>query len=250
MTATQGKPNLYLSMPHPCSYLPERSSTIVFVDPQQALDTHSYAHFVQQGFRRSGELVYRPYCQDCAACIPVRLPVQRFRPSRGQRRVWARNADVRVTVRPPAFSAEHFALYRHYQAGRHPGSTMDDPDPGKYIGFLRSTQVETEFCELRTRATKTSSRARDGELLGVAVTDVLPDGLSAVYTFYNPDERTRALGVYAILWQIAEARRRGLSWLYLGYWIEQSPKMAYKKNFRPLEALRDGRWDTLAGDRP
>ena len=253
MTATQGKSNLYLSMPHPCSYLPARNSTIVFVDPQQALDAGSYADFVRQGFRRSGELVYRPYCQGCTACIPVRIPVQRFRPSRGQKRVWKRNADVRVDIRPAGFSSEHFSLYRRYQAGRHPGSTMDDPDPEKYMGFLRSAHIETEFCELRLAGPAVDAGAAPGhqvgDLLGVAVTDVLPDGLSAVYTFYDPEARARALGVYAILWQIAEARRRGLPWLYLGYWIAQSPKMAYKTNFQPLEALRDGRWEPLVNRR-
>jgi len=254
MTATQDKPDLYLSMPHPCSYLAGRTSTIVFVDPHRPLDTSRYADFVRQGFRRSGELVYRPYCQGCAACVPVRIPVPRFRPSRGQRRVWKRNTDVRVTIRPAIFSPEHFSLYRHYQAGRHAGSTMDDPDPEKYIGFLRSPHIETMFCELRVAdppvdASAAQSRS-DGTLLGVAVTDVLPDALSAVYTFYDPDEQARGLGVYAILWQIAEAQRRGLSWVYLGYWIAQSPKMAYKTNFRPLEILRDGQWTTLARERP
>ncbi len=249
MTATQRKPGLYLSMPHPCSYLADRISTIAFVDPHQALDASRYADFVRQGFRRSGDLVYRPYCQGCAACVPVRIPVQRFRASRGQRRVWKKNTDIRVTLKPAGFSPEHFSLFRRYQIGRHPGSTMDDPDPEKYIGFLRSPHIETVFCELRaagpTTGVSAGHRRSDGMLLGVAVMDVLPDALSAVYTFYDPDEDTRGLGVYAILWQIAEAQRRRLPWVYLGYWIAQTPKMAYKTNFRPLEALRDGRWETL-----
>ncbi len=240
MTVTQIKPDLYLSMPHPCSYLEGRTSTIVFVDPNLPLDSARYADFVRQGFRRSGELVYRPYCQDCAACVPVRVPVQGFCPSRGQGRVWKKNTDIRVTTRPAAFTPEQFALYLRYQAGRHPGSTMDDPDPEKYIGFLRASRIETLFCELR---------GSEGQLLGVAVTDVLPDGLSAVYTYYDPDARARGLGVYAILWQIAEASRRGLPWVYLGYWIADSPKMSYKTNFRPLEALLDGRWTVLEGNR-
>ncbi|MHB8346783.1 MAG: arginyltransferase [Acidiferrobacterales bacterium] len=254
MTATQKKPDLYLSMPHPCSYLADRTSTIVFVDPRQALDTIRYGDFVRQGFRRSGELIYKPNCLGCAACTPVRIPVQRFLPSRGQRRIWKKNADIRVTIRPAVFSPEHFSLYRHYQAGRHPGSSMDDPDPEKYIGFLRSPHTETVFCELRTTrpaGNRSVSQPRsEGTLLGVAVTDVLPDALSAVYTFYDPNELARGLGVHAILWQISEAQRRGLSWVYLGYWIGQSPKMAYKTNFRPLEALRDARWETVTGDVP
>ncbi len=250
MTATQRRPELYLSMPHPCSYLDAHTSTIVFVDPRHTLTDDLYAHYVRHGFRRSGDLIYRPYCRDCAACVPVRIPVEQFMPSRGQRRVWKKNADVRVIAKPAGFSAEHFSLYRRYQASRHPGSTMDDPDPEKYTGFLASRHVETIFFEMRALNSphsplSTADAADNGRLLGIAVTDVLPDGLSAVYTFFDPDVPARGFGVYAILLQIAEARRRGLPWIYLGYWIAESPKMAYKTNFRPLEALRDGQWVTL-----
>jgi len=250
MTANQKTPDLYLSMPHACSYLPDHTSTIVFVDPRHALDDSLYSHYVRQGFRRSGDLIYRPYCRSCAACVPVRIPVEHFKPSRGQRRVWKKNADVRVSTKPPGFDPEHFSLYCRYQTNRHPGSTMDDPDPAKYIGFLQSRQVETVFVELRASsapalAASANGTADHGTLLGVAVVDVLTDGLSAVYTFFDPDAHARGLGVYAILWQIAEAQRRGLPWIYLGYWIAESPKMAYKTNFRPLEALQGGRWQTL-----
>ncbi len=251
MTANQRKPDLYLSMPHPCSYLDDHTSTIVFVDPRHALDKNLYAHYVRHGFRRSGDLVYRPYCRDCAACVPVRIPVERFMPSRGQRRIWKKNADVRVNFKPAEFNAGHFSLYRRYQASRHPGSTMDDPDPEKYTGFLASRHVETAFFEMRAMdaphpSVSTTEPEDNGRLLGVAVTDVLPDGLSAVYTFFDPAVPERGLGVYAILWQIAEARRRGLPWIYLGYWIAESQKIAYKTNFRPLEALQGGSWITLA----
>jgi arginine-tRNA-protein transferase len=245
MTINQKKPDLYLSMPHPCSYLPERVSTIVFVDPRHTLNQLSYAHYVRQGFRRSGDLVYRPYCQACSACVPVRIPVARFTPGRGQRRALKRNQDVAVVARPPVMDAEHFALYRRYQAGRHAGSSMDDPDPERYANFLLSKQADTRFYEFRIA----DDAERDpGRLLAVAVSDLLPDGLSAVYTFYDPDLPARGLGTYAILWQVAEARRLGLPWVYLGYWIKDSPKMAYKTNFHPVEIIRNGRWVTL--DRP
>lgn len=252
MTANQKNPDLYLSMPHPCSYLAGRSSTIVFVDPHHALNGNLYARYVHQGFRRSGDLIYRPYCRNCDACIAVRVPVERFTPTRGQRRIWKKNADIRVIATPPGFNVEQFSLYRSYQAGRHAGSSMDDPDPQKYVGFLVSQQVETVFYELRAAGpiaagTPEAGHLRDEQLLGVAVVDILPDALSAVYTFFDPTIPARGLGVYAILWQIAEARRRALPWVYLGYWIAESPKMAYKTNFRPLEALRGGRWLPLEG---
>jgi arginyl-tRNA--protein-N-Asp/Glu arginylyltransferase len=235
MTIRQNRPDLYLSMPHPCSYLAGHMSTILFVDPQRLLNQGEYGSFVHQGFRRSGDLVYRPHCTGCTACVAVRVPVREFAASRGQRRVWKRNDDIEVTEKPARFDPAHFDLYRRYQAGRHPESGMNDTDPQKYLGFLVSRQVNTAFFELRA----------DGRLLGVAVADILPDGLSAVYTFYDPELRERGLGVYAILWEIAETARRGLDYLYLGYWIASSPKMAYKADYRPLEALRNSHWEPL-----
>lgn len=236
MTFRQNKPDLYLSMPHPCSYLAGRMSTILFVDPQRILNAGEYGLFVRQGFRRSGDLVYRPHCQGCNACVPVRVPVGEFQASRGQRRVWQRNADITVIETPARFDPAHFDLYRRYQAGRHPESGMNDADPEKYLGFLASRQIDTAFFELRAGS----------KLLGVAVADLLPDGLSAVYTFYDPDLPQRGLGVHAVLWEIAETARRGLEYLYLGYWIAESPKMAYKTRYRPIEILQAGQWRPLS----
>jgi len=236
MTFRQTKPDLYLSMPHACSYLAGRMSTILFVDPQRTLNAGEYALFVRQGFRRSGDLVYRPHCQGCSACVPVRVPVRAFQASRGQRRVWSRNTDIAVIETPARFEPAHFELYRRYQAGRHPESGMNDADPEKYLGFLASREIDTAFFELRA----------GNRLLGVAVADLLPDGLSAVYTFYDPDLPQRGLGVYAVLWEIAETARRGLDYLYLGYWIAESPKMAYKTRYQPIEMLEAGQWRPLA----
>lgn len=235
MTFRQNKPDLYLSMPHPCSYLSGRMSTILFVDPQRTLNAGEYGLFVRQGFRRSGDLVYRPHCQGCNACVPVRVPVREFQASRGQRRVWNRNADIAVIEAPARFEPAHFDLYQRYQAGRHPESGMNDADPEKYLGFLASREMDTAFFELRA----------GNRLLGVAVADLLPDGLSAVYTFYDPSLPQRGLGVYAVLWEIAETARRGLEYLYLGYWIAESPKMAYKTRYRPIEMLQAGQWRPL-----
>jgi arginyl-tRNA--protein-N-Asp/Glu arginylyltransferase len=235
MSGHQRTPDIFLSMPHPCSYLPDRTAATLFIDPRFPLDRDRYGAFTRLGFRRSGDLIYRPHCPGCVACVPVRIPVERFRPNRGQRRIWKRNRSVRVVTHPGAFVREHFDLYLRYQAARHPGGGMDDPDSQKYINFLTGRRVETSFLEMR----------ESNRLLGVAVIDRLNDGLSAVYTFYDPDEAARSLGTYAILWEIEQARSLQLPWLYLGYWIGESRKMAYKTNFRPIEAYRNGRWAEL-----
>lgn len=235
MTTQHKTPEVYLSMPHPCSYLPGRVATSLFIDPRYPLDSRRYAGYMHAGFRRSGDLVYRPHCRDCSACIPVRVPVARFRPDRSQRRIWQRNGDLEVAAVPAVFRTEHFELYLRYQRARHPGGGMDDPDPQKYMSFLFSRRVETRFYEMRLA----------GRLMAVAVVDVLPDALSAMYTFYEPTEPRRGLGVYAILWEIEEAKRLGLAWLYLGYLIRECPKMSYKARYRPLEAYLGGRWVLL-----
>jgi arginine-tRNA-protein transferase len=235
MTREQKAPEIYLSMPHPCSYLPGRMATTLFVDPRYPLDSEHFGRFMQLGFRRSGDLVYRPHCLDCTACVPVRIPVAAFRPRRGQRRVWARNRDLQVIEHPAVFDRDHFDLYLRYQSHRHPGGGMDDPDPRKYTQFLIGQGIDTVFYEIRL----------DSRLLGVAVTDHLPDGLSAVYTFYDPDEVARGLGTYAILWEIERTRSLELPYLYLGYWIKECPKMAYKADYHPLEMYRQGRWQRL-----
>ncbi len=247
MTASQKKPDLYLSMPHPCSYLPERMSTILFVDPRYSADSAFYGQCVQQGYRRSGDLIYRPYCRECTACVPVRVPVARFAATRGQRRVWRKNRELRVYTRPPGFYPEHFELYRRYQAARHAGSSMDDPDPEKYLAFLSSRRVDTRFYEFREGPTPAPALGEQpaSRLLAVAVADLLPDGLSAMYTFFDPQAQAHGLGVYAVLWEIEETRRLGRPYLYLGYWIRECAKMAYKRDYHPLEALRDGRWAAL-----
>lgn len=235
MTSQQKHPDIFLSMPHPCSYLPGKTATTLFIDPRYPLDTEKYSRFTQLGFRRSGDLIYRPHCRDCNACVPVRIPAQRFVASRSQRRAWQRNADVRVVAHAPTFDPRHFDLYLRYQALRHPGGGMDDNDPQKYVNFLVSRQVQTTFYEMSAA----------GRLLGVAVVDHLRDGLSAVYTFFEPEEHARSLGTYAILWQVEQARAAGQPWVYLGYWIAESRKMSYKSGFRPLELYRHGQWSEM-----
>lgn len=222
----------FASRPHLCPYLPEREAITLFADPEVRLNNLIYGGLSEFGFRRSGHLVYRPACSNCSACIPVRIPVQQFTGHRIDRRVWRRNADLTVTAAEPTYREEAFALYRKYLHARHPGGNMDTDQPSQYLEFLTCSWSDTVFYEFRAGPT----------LLAVAVTDRLPGALSAVYTFFDPEQSARSLGSYAILWQVAEARRLDLSWLYLGYWIDNCRKMSYKGRIRPLQMFRDGRW--------
>jgi len=222
----------YLTPPYPCGYLDDRDATNQFINPEQPVDTPLYNHLIKLGFRRSGDYVYRPRCFGCSECVPVRVPVDDFSPNRSQRRNLRDNSDLQVIEHPPEFNEEHFDLYRRYLQWRHDGGGMENPSPRDYMGFLTSRLIDTCFYEFRD----------GGTLVGVAATDCLPDSLSAVYTFYDPRCRDRGLGVYAVLWQVAEARRLGLSWVYLGYWINACAKMQYKSQYRPLEIFRQGRW--------
>jgi arginyl-tRNA--protein-N-Asp/Glu arginylyltransferase len=231
---------LYLSAPHPCNYLPGRQTVNLVADPRITMHTALYSALIEEGFRRSGGFAYRPHCPGCNACVPVRIPVDRFRPRRAQRRILRRNQDVSVRCRPPRFDAEHFDLYARYLAARHPGGGMDDPSPEDYLRFLTAPAIDTCFYEMRA-----------GErLLGVAVADVLRTGLSAVYTFFDPELADRSPGVYAVLWQIEQARRLDLPYVYLGYWIKDCDKMSYKDQYRPLEGFRNGRWQMLEDTSP
>ena len=222
----------FASRPHPCGYLPGRDTVNLFTDPGAPMDMTIYSRLADFGFRRSGSHIYRPRCPQCQACLPVRIPVSAFQPSRAQRRTLKANRAVQATLRPAAFDEEHFALYRRYMASRHPGGGMDDPDPERYLEFLSCPWSETLFVEFRLQ----------GRLMAVSVLDVLSQGLSAVYTFFEPGLCALSPGRHSVLWAIGEAQRRGLDALYLGYWIAASPKMRYKQEYRPLELLHEGQW--------
>ncbi|QKT02362.1 arginyltransferase [Ectothiorhodospiraceae bacterium 2226] len=222
----------YATVPSACGYLDSRSSVNLFADPAKPMTMELYSRLADYGFRRNGEYVYRPRCPTCDECIPLRVPVAQFAPNRSQRRTWQRNAGLEITRLPAGYRAEHFDLYRRYISTRHAGSGMDTADPASYRHFINSSWAQTWLYEFRER----------GALKAVAVVDELSQGLSAVYTFFDPREAKRGLGTYAILWEIEETRRLGYSWLYLGYWIADSPKMRYKTAFEPVEAYRSGRW--------
>lgn len=226
----------YATQPHACSYLPDEQATTLFLDPSQPMDVQVYAELSEMGFRRSGDHLYRPHCQRCSACIPARIPVNAPELSRQQKRILKRNADLRVRGVRPAFSEELYALYANYIEKRHADGDMYPPSREQFNTFLVRDLPFSRFYEFRL----------DGRLLAVAVTDVLPNGLSAVYTFYDPDEERRSLGRYAILWQMGEAARLGLKAVYLGYWIKNCRKMNYKTEYRPIELLVNQRWVTLS----
>jgi arginine-tRNA-protein transferase len=224
---------LFLGDAHPCPYLPGRDAAMAILPPDFPLSARFYAALVRSGFRRSGELVYRTYCGSCKDCVPIRIPVHRFCPSRSQRRTFLRNEGLCIKEVPAAFNEEHYRLYLRYQSQRHPDGDMAQSSAEEFIRFLGNSRFDgTVFFEFRLA----------GLLVAVSVVDVLDDGFSAVYTFFDPALKARGLGTFAILWQIEEVRQRGGDSLYLGFWIRGSKKMAYKSQFRPYEILGLDGW--------
>lgn len=225
----------YATSPYPCSYLPDRQARSQVATPAYLIDSHIYGALVRSGFRRSGIFTYRPHCDNCHACVPVRLPVDQLEPNRSQRRAWKKHADLRARELPLAFIDAHYALYKRYQQARHPGGGMDEDSNDQYAQFLLQSRVDTRLVEFSDR----------DAVRMVSLIDVLDDGLSSVYTFYDPDQLGASFGIYNILWQAAQCVALGLPYLYLGYWIAESRKMAYKTDFRPIEGLIDGQWQPL-----
>lgn len=231
---------LYVSVSHQCDYLPARQSQSAFIDPAQVISPDLYEYLLSVGFRRSGKFVYKPHCEGCQACIPCRLAVNTFKISKSQKRILNKNKDLTSTIIPSQFSQEHFDLYLKYQKYRHAGGSMEKFDQASYRDFICQSIGQGYFIETRL----------NGELVAVAVTDVYKNANSAVYTFFDPELQKRSLGTYSILKQIELTKEQKKLYLYLGYYIKECKKMAYKISFKPLEKYQNEQWqlEEIAAD--
>lgn len=225
----------YLTAPYPCSYLAGHEARSQVATPSFLISPPIYSELVRQGFRRSGTFTYRPHCDDCIACVPARVDVNAFAASRTQRRVWKKHHHLEVSVQPLEDKSEYFELYQRYQTARHPEGGMSNDSHEQYKKFLLHSHVDSMLVAFR----------EGGILRMVSIIDALDDGLSSVYTFYDPDIPQASFGTYNVLWQIELCRQLQLPYLYLGYWIQASKKMSYKSNFQPLQGLVQGLWQVL-----
>ena len=228
---------LCLAIEHDCGYLDQQKNQSLFVNPDFALDNRIYNGLLAEGFRRSGDLVYTPYCQNCQACIPSRINVSEFHLNRQQKRCLKRNIDTVVVIKPAEFDIKHFELYQRYQASRHITESDKASSEADYKQFLISTWCKTWFVEFFI----------DNSLAAVAVVDVLEDALSAVYTFFDPTFAHFSPGVFAVLWQIETAKKLGFNYVYLGFWIKDCQKMSYKSQYQPLSGLVAKQWQVVSG---
>ena len=232
--------HFYLTAPYPCSYLPDLQARSQVATPAFLIGTPEYSELVRHGFRRSGTYTYRPHCDNCNACVPLRIPAKQFSANRSQRRAWKQHADLETTLHPLQDNAEHYELYQRYQRARHKDGGMDNDDRESYQNFLLQSHIDSLLVEFRDPPGRVQDR--QGVLRMVSVIDLLSDGLSSVYTFYDPDLPHARLGIYNVLWQIELCRKLDLDYVYLGYWIAHSRKMSYKSQYRPAQGLLDGAW--------
>ncbi len=230
----------YLTAPYQCSYLEGQEARSQVATPGFLITPPIYSELVRQGFRRSGTFTYRPRCDNCLGCVPVRVEVNAFSATRTQRRAWQRHHRLEASLHPLQDKPEYFELYRRYQNARHPDGGMSNDSHDQYQKFLLQSHVDSMLVEFR----------EEGTLRMVSIIDALDDGLSSVYTFFEPEHKQASYGTYNVLWQIELCRQLQLPFLYLGYWIRESRKMAYKANFQPLQGLVHGAWQILEVDQP
>lgn len=227
--------HFYLTAPYPCSYLPDLKARSQVATPSYLIDTALYSQLIKHGFRRSSSHIYRPRCDTCCACVQMRVIAGQFKANRSQRRAWTQHRQLDATLHTLQDKPEYYALYQRYQRARHMGGGMDDDDHDTYQTFLLQSHLDTLLVEFRD----------EGILRMVSVIDLLADGLSSVYTFYEPDLPRARFGVYNVLWQIELCRKLSLEYVYLGYWIKNSRKMSYKTQYQPAEGLQNGIWQSL-----
>lgn len=239
-------PQFYLTAPAPCPYLPGREERKVFTHliGRRALSLNDT--LTESGFRRSQTIAYRPACENCRACLSVRVVVNEFKLSRNMRRVYEANQDLIGSMQPADANSEQYGLFRSYLEARHHDGGMADMSMLDYAMMIEDSHVQTRIVEYRRRGPDSFITGKGtGPLIGLALTDMLHDGLSMVYSFYDIEEHERSLGTFMILDHIERTRRLGLPYLYLGYWVEGSQKMDYKARFRPQERLDLGGWNRV-----
>ena len=233
----------YATAPYPCSYLPNKTARSQVATPSHLIHADVYNELLNAGFRRSGLYTYRPYCDHCKACIATRILVDQFNPTRSQRRAWKKHQSLEAFVLNLGYQEEHYQLYQRYQNQRHAGGDMDNDDQDQYMQFLLQSRVNSRIVEFRDGA----HDPHPGRLRMVSMIDILDQGISSVYTFYDTSDPSSSFGSYSILWQIEQARVLKLPYLYLGYYIKESEKMSYKVKYQPMEGLIDDHWQPLTG---
>lgn len=235
MSTAHNPIRLFETVVDECPYLEDEKSASILVDPDHQIDSALFSSLSRSGFRRSGEMLYAPKCPNCNACISVRIPTDAFKASKSQKRVWRKNSDLRANLEEVRYEQEHFDMYLRYQQHRHPDSSMCDDDTEKYVGFIDSSYSRSKFLTFRL----------EGRLIGISVLDQFDGGISAVYTFFEPEFSNRSLGTYAILYCLKLAKAHKIPHVYLGYWIDGSGKMDYKRKFKPLQGYKDRQWHEL-----
>ena len=238
------KLQFYVTTPYACGYLPNQLAQSLIATPHHLVDAIIYSGLIQQGFRRSGKFAYRPHCENCNACIAVRVVLQDFVPNRSQKRAFKLHAGLSARVMPLGYVESHFALYTAYQAARHPDDNLKKQAEAHRTAHIQNEADEYRhfLCQSNVESLMIEFSDANNQVKIVSVIDIVNDGVSAVYTFYDTSEPKASFGTYSIMWLTEWTKMLGLPYFYLGYWIEKSQKMAYKQAFKPQQKLIDGEW--------